>query len=89
MSAIYDKPVPEPTADSQPYWDGLRDHRLVIQSCANCGKAIHAKRLEVAPWARYCVPCQELEEQGLLPVAGENDDEALDDEDVEEAEETA
>ena len=25
------------------------------------------KRLEAAPWARHCVRCQELEEQGLLP----------------------
>jgi len=34
--------------------------------CQQCHAAVHPKRLEVAPWARYCVPCQELEEQGLL-----------------------
>jgi len=28
------------------------------------------KRLEAAPWARHCVRCQELEEQGLLPAYG-------------------
>jgi uncharacterized protein len=33
------KPVPEPTPDTQPYWDGLRAHKLLIQSCAHCGKA--------------------------------------------------
>jgi DnaK suppressor protein len=36
-------------------------------NCQQCQQPIHPKRLEVAPWARYCVPCQELEEQGLLP----------------------
>lgn len=35
--------------------------------CQQCLKEISAKRLEAAPWARHCVKCQELEEQGLLP----------------------
>ena len=45
--------------------------------CQHCQHAIHPKRLEVAPWARYCVPCQELEERGMLPdlAASEADDE--------------
>jgi DnaK suppressor protein len=34
--------------------------------CANCGKDIQVKRLEAIPWARYCIRCQELQEQGLL-----------------------
>ena len=35
--------------------------------CQQCGEDINAKRLEVQPWARHCVRCQELEEKGLLP----------------------
>lgn len=35
--------------------------------CQQCTKEISNKRLEAAPWARHCVKCQELEEQGLLP----------------------
>lgn len=35
--------------------------------CLQCGQEILRKRLEVAPWARHCVRCQELEERGLLP----------------------
>jgi len=35
--------------------------------CQQCGEDINLKRLEVQPWARYCVRCQELEEKGLLP----------------------
>lgn len=53
-------------------------------SCESCGQVINQKRLEVAPWARYCVPCQELEEQGLLPAPGfvdpKDEDEDEDDE---------
>ena len=34
--------------------------------CQNCQKEINQKRLAAIPWARYCLDCQELKEQGLL-----------------------
>ena len=34
--------------------------------CVNCGQSINEKRLKAVPWTRYCIDCQELEEQGLL-----------------------
>jgi DnaK suppressor protein len=34
--------------------------------CQNCETPINPKRLEAIPWARYCLNCQELVEQGLL-----------------------
>jgi len=34
--------------------------------CQNCGKVVHPKRLSAIPWARYCLDCQQLVEQGLL-----------------------
>lgn len=34
--------------------------------CQNCEKEINPKRLNAVPWARYCLNCQELLEQGLL-----------------------
>jgi DnaK suppressor protein len=34
--------------------------------CQNCQKDINPKRLAAIPWARYCLACQELVEQGLL-----------------------
>lgn len=40
----YDKPVPEPNGDSQPYWDGLKAHRLVLQRCAECHTIRHYPR---------------------------------------------
>src|SRR5215204_5861816 len=35
-------------------------------TCQNCEKAINQKRLAAIPWARYCLDCQQLVEQGLL-----------------------
>lgn len=35
-------------------------------TCQNCEKDIAPKRLAAIPWARYCIDCQELVEQGLL-----------------------
>lgn len=34
--------------------------------CQNCAKVINAKRLAAIPWARYCLDCQQLLEQGML-----------------------
>ena len=34
--------------------------------CQNCEEEINQKRLAAVPWARYCLDCQELREQGLL-----------------------
>ena len=34
--------------------------------CQNCGNPVNPKRLSAIPWARYCLACQELVEQGLL-----------------------
>jgi DnaK suppressor protein len=35
-------------------------------ACQNCEQDINPKRLNAVPWARYCLNCQELQEQGLL-----------------------
>jgi uncharacterized OB-fold protein len=40
----YEKLVPSPTPETQPYWDGLREHRLRLQTCADCGKVRHYPR---------------------------------------------
>ncbi len=33
----YGKPLPQPTPDTQPFWDGCREHRLRFQKCRQCG----------------------------------------------------
>jgi RNA polymerase-binding transcription factor len=35
-------------------------------NCASCGNEIKSARLEAVPWAKFCLNCQELQEQGLL-----------------------
>ena len=40
----YARLLPQPTPDTQPYWDGLKAHRLRLQRCADCGKVRHYPR---------------------------------------------
>ena len=35
-------------------------------SCANCSTEIAKARLRAVPWAKYCIDCQELAEQGVV-----------------------
>ncbi len=37
----YTKPLPRPTNESAPFWEGCRRHELVIQRCEDCGVLIH------------------------------------------------
>ena len=39
-----ERPMPVPTRESQPYWDGLREGKLMLQHCAACGKVRHYPR---------------------------------------------
>ena len=34
--------------------------------CIACGNEINSKRLQAVPWTRYCISCQEKQEQGVL-----------------------
>src|SRR6202158_4962049 len=34
--------------------------------CVSCHEELQQKRLEAVPWTRYCLPCQEKKEKGLL-----------------------
>jgi hypothetical protein len=36
--------LPQPTTDTQPYWDGLNEGRLRLQRCADCRKVRHYPR---------------------------------------------
>ena len=42
--ATYSKPVPSPTQESKPFWDGLLAGKLVLQSCGSCGRIRHYPR---------------------------------------------
>lgn len=36
-SEAHIKPLPTPDADSQAYWQGLKEGKLLLQHCADCG----------------------------------------------------
>ena len=35
------KPLPKPTAWSQPFWDGTKEHKLLLKKCTSCGHIDH------------------------------------------------
>src|SRR2546427_9367881 len=50
MAASVSKPIPVPTRETQPYWDGCKQHELRIQQCVACGHSQFYPRL-------YCTTC--------------------------------
>jgi uncharacterized OB-fold protein len=45
------KPLPVPTKWSQPFWDGAKQHKLLLKRCKACGHIDHPPYL-------YCTACQ-------------------------------
>ncbi|RZF64743.1 Zn-ribbon domain-containing OB-fold protein [Sphingomonas populi] len=37
MQSPYNKPLPVPDSESTPFWDGMREGKLVLQRCASSG----------------------------------------------------
>ena len=50
MSTPLAKSAPEPTSETQPYWDGCKNHELRIQKCTACGHYQFYPRI-------YCTAC--------------------------------
>ncbi|MGZ0188782.1 MAG: Zn-ribbon domain-containing OB-fold protein [Alphaproteobacteria bacterium] len=44
MTEMYNKPLPQPSIDSKPFWDGLKDRRVMLQTCGDCGLIRHYPR---------------------------------------------
>jgi len=53
MSMVVERPRPEPSAESAPYWQALREHRLIVQACRRCGRQRHYPRALCA--ACFCL----------------------------------
>jgi uncharacterized OB-fold protein len=51
------KPRPRPTPTSQPFWDALREGRIDIQRCDDCGQWVHYPRSRcsrcLSPWLSW------------------------------------
>ena len=50
MTTTTNKPVPAPTRETKPFWDGCKEHELRIQRCAACGHQQFFPRI-------YCQRC--------------------------------
>jgi uncharacterized OB-fold protein len=51
MNAPRSKPLPQPTPETQPYWDACKRHELMIQRCLDCGKHYFYPR----PYCPHCL----------------------------------
>lgn len=45
---MYEKPLPTIDPESRPYWDALKQHRLILKHCRNC-KRHHFYARELCP----------------------------------------
>jgi uncharacterized OB-fold protein len=51
--AAHGFPTPTPDADSTPYWQALREHRVLFQRCAACGHSqLYFRALCRSCWSR-------------------------------------
>ena len=53
-NAEYTKPIPRPDEASQPFFDGAKQHKLMVQRCLVCGTLMWP----VKPW---CFNCMNME----------------------------
>ena len=60
--AAPERPMPVITRESQPYWDGMREHKLMLQHCASCGKVRHYPR----PVCPHCFSMENKWEEAPL-----------------------
>jgi len=37
LEMAHEKPLPQPNADNVFFWDGCREHKLLVQKCLSCG----------------------------------------------------
>jgi uncharacterized OB-fold protein len=50
VSPPYARPLPAVTNLNRAFWDGLREHRLVLPRCNSCGRHWYPP----GPWCPYC-----------------------------------
>ena len=48
--AAASKPLPKPTPDTQPFWDAVKRHQLLLPKCKACGQLHYFPR----PFCPYC-----------------------------------
>ena len=51
ISDLKHRALPAPTLETEPYWDALKQHRLVIPRCRACGGCWQDRDRAWAGWA--------------------------------------
>lgn len=54
----YFKPLPNPSKWSQAFWDGAKQHKLLLKKCSRCGKIDHPPYI-------YCSECWSEEHEWI------------------------
>lgn len=62
----WNKPLPQPTPISQPFWDGLKNHEVRIQQCEDCAHWIFFPRAHCPACASNRVAWRTISGQGRL-----------------------
>jgi uncharacterized OB-fold protein len=52
------KPLPKPTKWSQPFWEGAKEHKLMLKKCVSCGQIDHPPYI-------YCTSCSSEESEWI------------------------
>jgi uncharacterized OB-fold protein len=62
IGVVTDYPSPDADGESAPFWEALRQHRLVLQRCDSCGRS----RFPFLPSCPYCAS----EMSDLVEISG-------------------
>jgi len=60
------RPLPRPTPETQHFWDGTRDGKLLIQRCSACGDAYYPPRPFCPACSSHDVIVEEVSGRGIL-----------------------
>ncbi len=62
----WNKPLPQPTPLSQPYWEGLRQRQVRMQQCGDCGHWIFFPRAHCPSCGSHKLAWHDVSGQGTL-----------------------
>ena len=64
-----ERPIPQPiTPESKPYWDGMKEGKLMLPKCQDCGKVhfLSARVLPALPFPKPDLGAGQRQGQALL-----------------------
>ncbi|MBL0089910.1 MAG: OB-fold domain-containing protein [Ideonella sp.] len=64
--STWNKPLPQPTETSRPFWDALKAHRVQIQQCSDCSHWLFFPREHCPACASHRLAWREISGQGTL-----------------------